>query len=254
MIEIKTIAGKVLYTADSASDVRTALVEAVKADAYLRGADLGGAYLGGAYLRGAYLRGAYLRGADLRGAYLGGAYLGGAYLRGAYLRGAYLGGADLRGAYLGGAYLRGADLGGADLRGADLRGADLGGADLGGAYLRGADLRGANAARLRILPDEGDVIGWKKCRGNVIVKLRIPGDARRSNATGRKCRADRAEVLEIVGCDGKTVEVAASQHDEEFTYRAGGTVTVDDFDENRWNECAPGIHFYITRAEAEAHL
>lgn len=189
MIEIKTVAGRVLYTAKSASDVRAALVEAVKARAYLGGA------------------------------------------------------------YLGGADLRGANLGGANLRGANLRDANLGGANL-----RDANLRDADAARLRVLPDEGDVIGWKKCRGNVIVKLRIPGDARRSNATGRKCRADRAEVLEIVGIDGKPVDVAASQHDEEFTYRAGETVTVDDFDENRWNECAPGIHFYITRAEAEAHL
>lgn len=25
---------------------------------------------------------------------------------------------------------------------------------------------------------------------------------------------------------------------------------VADFDENRWNECAPGIHFFITRDEA----
>ena len=78
-----------------------------------------------------------LRGADLDGADLHGADLHGADLRGASLPGAYLSGAHLRGADLRGADLRGASLRGADLRGADLHGADLHGADLRGAYLRG---------------------------------------------------------------------------------------------------------------------
>jgi uncharacterized protein YjbI with pentapeptide repeats len=107
MIEIKTLSGRVLYTAQSASDVRRALEEAVEGGANLRGANLRGANLRGANLRGANLRGAYLRGANLRGA----------YLRGAYLRGANLRGANLRGAYLGGAYLGGANLLAEDPRG-----------------------------------------------------------------------------------------------------------------------------------------
>src|SRR3990167_8710493 len=79
---------------------------------------------------------------------------------------------------------------GANLYGADLYRANLSGADLSGANLYGADLSGAkNAdlvmARTSILPD-GDLIGWKKI-SNAIVKLRIPADARRSNATGRQC-------------------------------------------------------------------
>jgi uncharacterized protein YjbI with pentapeptide repeats len=117
MIEIKDVAGQVLYTAENAQDVRAAVVKAVSEGADLRGADLQGADL-----QYAYLRGAYLRGADLQYAYLRGA--------------------DLRGAYLQVADLRGADLQGADLRGAYLRGADLRGADLQYAYLRGADLQG----------------------------------------------------------------------------------------------------------------
>jgi uncharacterized protein YjbI with pentapeptide repeats len=177
-IEIKArFGGRVLYTAESAADVRAAVLEAVGKDAYLggadlRGADLGGAYLGGAYLGGADLRGAYLGGADLRGAYLRGADLRGAYLRGADLRGAYLRGADLRGAYLrgaylGGAYLGGADLGGAYLGGADLRGAYLRGADLRGAYLRGAYLRGADlrGADLRGAYLGGAYLGGADLRG-----------------------------------------------------------------------------------------
>ena len=152
-----------------------------------------------------------------------------------------------------------ADLGDADLRGANLGDADLRGAYLGDADLRGANLRGANLsdaknaalvqAQTSICPD-GDLIGWKRCRGSVIVKLRIPADAKRSNATGRKCRAEYAEVLEILDNTGEPTEVAYSQHDE-FAYRVGETVRPDRFDEDRWNECAPGIHYFITREEAE---
>ena len=143
MIEIKSRSGTVLYVAENASDVKTALAEAAAKKKDLQGADLQGAYLRGADLRGAYLQGADLQGAYLRGADLQGADLRGADLQGADLQGAYLRGADLQGADLRGAYLQGADLQGADLRGAYLRGADLRGAYLQGAYLRGADLRGA---------------------------------------------------------------------------------------------------------------
>jgi hypothetical protein len=230
---------------DSGLRMRHALEKAVESRADLRGANLRGADLRGADLRGANLRGANLRGADLRGANLRDANLGGANLGDADLRGANLGGADLRGANLGGA-----NLGGANLRGANLRGADLRGANLRGANLRGADLRGAKdadyaIAMTRILP-EGDLIGWKKCNGDVIVKLRIPADAKRSHAFGRKCRAEFADVLEVFGAD-----VGISQHDGRTEYRAGARVTPDSFEEDWTQECAPGVHFFISRIEAE---
>ena len=162
-------------------------------------------------------------------------------------------GADLRGAYLRGAYLQGADLQGADLRGAYLQGADLQGADLQGADLQGADLQGAKNADLaiamtRILPD-GDLIGWKKCQGGVIVKLRIPSDSKRSHAFGRKCRCEFADVLEVIGG-----EVGLSQHGDSFPvvkYRVGQRVTCDKWCDDYTQECAGGIHFMITRLEAE---
>jgi hypothetical protein len=66
MIEIKTLSGRVLYTAEGASDVRRALQEAVEKKVDLRDANLGDAYLRDAYLGGANLGDAYLRGADLR--------------------------------------------------------------------------------------------------------------------------------------------------------------------------------------------
>ena len=110
-VEIKSIAGATLYTAEipdstaSGMHQRAALERAASDSAHLGGADLRDADLRGADLGGADLGGADLRDADLRGAYLGGAYLRGADLRGAYLGSAYLGGADLRSAYLDGAKL-----------------------------------------------------------------------------------------------------------------------------------------------------
>ena len=195
MIEIKSRDGQVLYTAQSATDVRAALEEAARADADLSDADL---------------RGAYLRGADLRGAYLGGANLSGAYL----------GGADLRDAYLGGA--------------------------------KNAELA---IAQTRIIPDAGPIIGWKKCRDERIVQLRIPAKAKRSHASGRKCRSDRARVLAIFNSDGTPATEAVSLRDLNFRYVVGETVVPQvPFDDNPWNECASGIHWYITRLEAEAHF
>jgi uncharacterized protein YjbI with pentapeptide repeats len=137
--------GKALYTAQNAADVRTALEEAVKSRAVLRGAvlsraDLSGADLRGAVLSRADLSGADLSGADLSGAVLSGAVLSRAVLSGADLSGADLSRADLRGAVLSRAVLRGAVLSGADLSRAVLRGADLSRAVLRGAVLRGADL------------------------------------------------------------------------------------------------------------------
>ena len=184
------------------------------------------------------------------------------------LSGANLHGADLSYACLHGADLSYACLHGADLRGADLHGANLCGANLHGANLCGADLRDANhvelsIAKTSILPDESDIIGWKKAYVDdtmppkpVIVKLLIPADAQRSNGTGRKCRASTARVLDLQDKQGNSLPpdtTAYSEYDTDFTYKKGETVHVENFDTNRWNECAPGIHFFITRIEAVAY-
>ena len=175
------------------------------------------------------------------------------------------GGANLRGAVLYGAKLRGADLYGADLRGANLYGANLRGANLYGANLREADLRGANLREANLYgadlreaigtymacPTDGSFIGWKKA-SEYIVKLQIPEDARRSSAGGEKCRCDKAYVVEIQNADGTKadIETIHSTHDANFVYTVGATVEVSDFDGDRWNECAPGIHFFIDRRAA----
>lgn len=158
--------------------------------------------------------------------------------------------ANLYGAYLHGADLRGADLYGADLRGANLYGAYLRGADLCEADLRGAYLCEAKSAYIAC-PTDGGFIGWKKASG-YIVKLKIPEDARRSSAGDEKCRCDKAVVIEIQNIDGSNagIEMVCSDHDEKFVYVVGTTVKVSDFDDDRWNECASGIHFFIDRRAA----
>ena len=178
---------------------------------------------------------------------LSGANLYRASLYGANLYRASLSWADLSWANLSGADLSWADLYGAKLYGADLTGAKLYGADLTGAKLYGAiNIPGIIQANTRIIPDEGSVIGWKKCRDGVIVKLLIKSTTPRSNATGRKCRAKEALVLEVFGAD-----VGVSSHDRETVYKVGEVVACDHWEEDRWKECAGGIHFFITRKEAE---
>lgn len=101
----------------------------------------------------------------------------------------------------------------------------------------------------------------------VIIELRIPKDAKRSSATSRKCRASKAEVLSITSIDGKKryKKAVAGWHTagwrnvgwhnaDKFVYEVGKTVVPNNgFEENRWIECAAGIHHFITRDEAVAY-
>ena len=218
-IQIKSIYGSVLFEYEKENNtIKDTMIEAIKK----------GAYLSGAYLSGADLRGAYLRGADLSDANLSDANLRGAYLRGANLRGANLSGADLRGAYLSGANLSGADLSGANLRGAK----EI-------PYIPLA------------CPSDGAFIGWKKVANEYLVMLEIPEDARRCSATTQKCRCDKAKVLGITNIKtNEVLESVVNSNYHETTYTVGEMVYPDSFDENRWNECSHGIHFFINKQDA----
>ena len=157
--------------------------------------------------------------------------------------------ADLSGADLRGAYLSGADLSGADLRGAYLRDADLSDADLSG-----ADLSGAKQIPYIPLacPSDGAFIGWKKV-GRYLVKLEIPEDAKRSSATTNKCRCDKAKVLDIICISDNSPidlqEITCFNYHKTI-YKVGEMVYPDSFDEERWNECSHGIHFFINKQDA----
>ena len=166
-------------------------------------------------------------------------------------------GADLRYANLTGVNLTNADLTGANLRGADLVNANLTGADLTGANLIGADLTDVvfdettKGIKMQC-PESGEFIGYKKAydySNDVaprIVTLRIPAEAKRSSATTNKCRCSEAEVLSITDIGGNNVnDVVYSWYDPSFGYKVGEYLKIDDFDEDRWKECASGIHFFM---------
>ena len=229
----------------------------------LREADFGGANLSRSDLSGASLRRANLSGANLSGANLRGCNLRGADLRLADLRGADLNNAKLHGVDFYGAHLYLANLSGANLIGSNFREANLREANLYLANLNGANLNGANLSEANLYgskgancpmncPEKGSFVGFKKVSDNLIVELEITEDALRSSATGRKCRCSKAKVLSITNIDGtnSNTSYAVSLRDPAFVYTVGKTVEVPDFDINRWNECAPGIHFFISRQEA----
>jgi len=156
------------------------------------------------------------------------------------------------------ANLQGADFTGANLFGASLINANLQGADFTGANLFDANLSGANLENVTVnyntqgyflaCPSHGAFTAFKKAGGYIVV-LEIPADAQRSSATTYKCRCDKAKVLRIENLDGTPADVdsVASNYDKDFIYKNGETVSVENFDENRWNECSTGIHFFIDR-------
>jgi len=149
---------------------------------------------------------------------------------------------------------RDANLEGANLEGGDLLGARLGGAILWGASLRGAKLDGAHWDHMTVGLDaapEGALIGWGKKKGH-IVKMRIPEDAPRSCATTRKYRAAWVETLEIA--DGQMTSLEYETEYGHIRYAVGEITRADSWDEDRWNECSHGIHFFLTRREAEQWL
>jgi len=217
----------------------------------LRKADLSDADLSYANLSRANLSEARLTLADLRNANLSETNLSDANLSETNLSEACLIHADLSGTHFRWADLSHVDLSGADLRCADIRAANLSKAILNGANLDCVKYDENTAFFAMSCPEEGEFIGFKKAQGK-IVKLKIPARAKRSSATSRKCRCSEAKVLSITNLDGTPYEKdsVSSDKDGNFVYTVGKTVKVKAFDENRWNECSTGIHFFITRDEA----
>ena len=173
---------------------------------------------------------------------------------------ANLNNADLRCANLECANLRNANLRNANLRNANLEYANLEYANLEYANLRNANLeyaklRNAGINHLTIgyhlaCPEEGSFIGYKKAN-ECLVKLLILEDSKRSSAISMKCRCDKAKVLDIIDLEtDEKIDEIESDYDSEFFYKVGEIVQVDDFDEDRWNECTTGIHFFMNKENA----
>ena len=201
-----------------------------------------------------------LKGVDLSNTDLTSANLNNANLSNANLSNARLTNVNLRCADLSDANLSGANLTHADLRSATLINADLENANLSNANLINADLRRSKTKGVKTsiytvgydlaCPESGSFIGYKKADG-CLIELLIPEDAKRSSATTIKCRCDKAKVLAIVDINtGEPKQIACSNYDSSFIYEVGETVSVDDFEEDRWSECASGIHFFINKYHA----
>lgn len=179
-------------------------------------------------------------------------------LSGKNLEGLDLSKANLPYADLSYANLTHANLFKANLYRANLADANLTHANLSEACLYLANLANANLAEAQNVPfiplacpDTGSFIGYKRADG-LIVQLQILEDSKRCSATSRKCRCDKAKVLSIQNVDGSPADVkeVRSNYDMNFIYRVGEIVQVDDFDEDRFNECSTGIHFFINRQDA----
>ncbi len=226
----------------------------------LRFSNLRGANLSCANLVRANLSHTDLRKADLSYTNLSGSDLSYTNLSEVDLNDSDLKNTNLKHADLAKSNLRNTTLYYANLNHAQLTDADLTSADLSYANLMGANLKDAILDIVRYnectsffalqCPEKGSFIGYKKSRGK-IVELLITEDAKRSNATTRKCRCSKAKVLSITNVSNtKEYDKVSSDYDKNFIYRVGEIVEVKDFDENRWVECSTGIHFFLTRDEA----
>ena len=141
----------------------------------------------------------------------------------------------------------------ANLYGANLYGANLYGANLRCANLRCADLGGAkNIPFIPTYLPEDEFTAWKKLPNGLIAKLKILKDSKRSRATGDKCRCDKAMIVEFQDLDGTKSETKeyTSNNYAECKYEVGKIVEADEWDEDRFNECSHGIHFFIDRQSA----
>jgi hypothetical protein len=207
----------------------------------------------------ANLIGVDLTGADLTGANLSDANLVGAKLIVADLPSADMSNANLSWANLFEANLIKADLSNANLTGATLTRANLSNANLSDANLAGASLAGANLAGailpdFKITPDTGVFTGWKKVSGNVILELEIIGE-RNSSLIGRKCRTNKAKVVEAYNRDGSicTEKEFESLYDRKFKYVVGETICEPEYDPDIRVEYTKGIHFFMTRKEVKGY-
>ena len=156
--------------------------------------------------------------------------------------------ANLADANLVGANLADANLARANLARANLARANLARANLADAYLADAYLARAKNIKLPAfqIPQEGELIVYKKLHNGAVCKLRIPPESRRTaSVVGRKCRAEFAEVIEGEGKSWRT------DGDHVIDYAPGTVVNADKYDDNPLVECAGGIHFFLTREEAE---
>ena len=205
-----------------------------------------------------------LREADLRRVSLQHTNLSYADFREATLNETNIANSNLTHADFGDASFVGAYLSHSNLTRADLQGANLAWADLRSCVFDDADFRDCNFIHSNLVgsknipyiplqcPSDGAFVGWKSVN-NVLIKLEIPADAQRSSATTNKCRCDKAKVLgfyDSLGVNELDMTELVNDKYEKCKYVKGEMVYPDFFDEDRWNECSHGIHFFVNKQDA----
>ena len=171
-----------------------------------------------------------------------------ANLSGANLTNADLMFANLTFADLSGAILSGAILSDADLTRADLSGADLINSELEYTNLTNTILDDKEQCRKGIVLTE-PMIGYKKSGECKIITLEIPIGAKVFSINNYKRRTNKCKVIDMQG----ETELS-SYYDTDFKYHVGDEIEIEDFDDNYNVECGEGIHFFLTREEAENYL
>ena len=128
-----------------------------------------------------------------------------------------------------------------NLKGANLKGANLTCANLQGAILEDIETDYQTIGLDPVCPMEGSFIAYKWVDNRCIV-LEIPADAKRVSGTTSKCRCDKAKVLRIENLNGTLAE-----ENEVKEFKLGEIVSVENFDEDRWNIDGEGITFFISK-------
>ena len=197
-----------------------------------------------ANMHDADMSGTNMNGVDMRYANMHGVDMRGANMRGVDMCGADISYANMHGAYMRGTNMRNANMRYGDISYTNMRGVDMSGTNMNGVNMSYANMHGIDRLRKGIKLSE-PIIGWKKCKNDVLVKLEIPRGAIVFSINNKKCRTDKAKVLEIIGADR-----AYSNH-KFFSYYVGDIIEIFDFNCEYNVECAKGIHFFKSREEAE---
>ncbi len=145
----------------------------------------------------------------------------------------------------------------ANLKNANLENAYLKNANLENANLENANLDTEHISKIKhifqIIPEIGQFVAWKKASGQVI-KIQIPAKAKRTcNLINRKCRAEFVKTLAIQNMDGSKSGITnvKGDHDNKTIYEVGKITKADSFNDDMKKDCTHGIHFFISRKEAE---
>lgn len=150
-------------------------------------------------------------------------------------------GANLCGVHFGGTYLCGTDFTKSKIYNADFSNCNFG-YDM---TIEHADGKLTEYRRGKILTE--DIIGYKKCQDDVIVTLKIPRGAIVFSINGTKCRTNKAKVIAIDGAK------KAISYYGDMSYYVGDEFTIYDFNCVYNHQCGKGIHFFMTREEAERY-